>query len=196
MEKKNSKSALAIISLVLGIMAIGGSFIPIINNASIVFGFIGAILAIVALIKKKSKGMAIAGLILCVLSIVISFSLQDSWTKSLDESVKDMDGSNTDKILKNDVDVKLGDLKVTTDEYGLTNSELVVTVTNKSNEKESYSIHLEAVDEAGKRIQDDYVYANDLAAGQTQDFKTFEYIEDDKVEAMKKATIKIVDISK
>ena len=40
------------------------------------------------------------------------------------------------------------------------------------------------------------VYASNLAAGQTQEFKIFEFIEDEKLEAMKNATIKIVDISK
>lgn len=203
MEKKKNTSVLAIIGLILGILALGGSFIPIINNASIIFGIIGAVLAIIPLIKKKSKGLAVVALILCVLSVIISFALQDSWGKALDnagkeidQSLKDSDGSNTDKILKNDVDVKLGDLKITSDEYGLTDSEMVVTVTNKAKEKESYSIHIEAVDASGNRISDDYVYANDLAAGQTQEFKIFEYIEDSKLEAMKAATFKIVDVSK
>lgn len=187
---------MAIASLILGILALGGSFIPFINNASIIFGIIGAILAIISLVKKKSKGMAIAGLILSVLAVIISFSLQDQWGKNLDELSNDLDGGNTEKILKNDVDVKLGDFQVTTDEYGFSETKLVVTVTNKAKEKKSYDIKIEAVDSDGNRILDDNVYANSLGAGQTQEFKIFEYIEDEKLEAMKKATFKIVEVSK
>ena len=187
---------MAIASLILGILALGGSFIPFINNASIIFGIIGAIFAIISLIKKKSKGMAIAGLILSVLAVIISFSLQDEWSKNLDELGKDLDGGNTEKILKNDVDVTLGELQVVTDEYGFSETKLSVTVTNKAKEKKSYSIKIEAVDANGNRILDDTVYADSLGAGQTQEFKAFEYIEEEKLEAVKAATFKIVEVSK
>lgn len=202
MEKKKS-NALAITGLILGILAMGGSFIPFLNNGSIILGVIGAVFAIIALIKKNSKGLTITGLVLCILAVIISFALQDSWgkeldkvSKDLDQSVKDSDGTNTDAILKNDVDVKLGQLNISTDEYGFSESSLGVTVTNKASSKQSYDIEIEAVDAAGNRIMEDYVYANDLAAGQTQEFKIFEYIEDDKIEAMKNATIKIIKVGK
>ena len=202
MENKD-KNALAIVSLILGILAIGSSFIPIVNNASIIIGIIGIVLAVIPLIKNQSKALAIGGLVLCALAVIISFALQASWgkeldkvSKDLDQSIKDSDGSNTDKILKNDVDVKIGNFEVTTDEYGINETKVVVTVTNKAKSKASYDIHIEAVDSNGNRIEDDYVYASNLAAGQTQEVKIFGFIEDEKLEAMKNATIKIVDISK
>ena len=41
----------------------------------------------------------------------------------------------------------------------------------------------------------DYVYANNLNAGQSQNFDAFTYISSDKLEAMKSATFKIVEAS-
>jgi len=73
MAQNNTDSkGLAIASLVLGIIAILGSFIPIFNFLSGIVGLIALILSIVALVKKQG-GMAIAGLVLAILSFVIGF---------------------------------------------------------------------------------------------------------------------------
>lgn len=184
--------------MVLGIIGICLSFIPIVNNVSFILGVLSVIFAIVSLVKKSGKAKAIVGLILGILSVVITLSLQNSWSKSLDDVGKDLDnmtGDNTEEILKKDVDVNIGKLNVTTDEYGYSDSELVVTVTNKSKEKKSFTIHIEAVDNTGKRIDDDYVYANDLNSGQTQDFKIFTLVSSEKLEQMKSAEFKIIDVS-
>ena len=162
--KEEKKTGFSVASMVLGIIGICLSFIPIVNNVSFILGVLSVIFAIVSLVKKSGKAKAIVGLILGILSVVITLSLQNSWSKSLDDVGKDLDnmtGDNTEEILKKDVDVNIGKLNVTTDEYGYSDSELVVTVTNKSKEKKSFTIHIEAVDNTGKRIDDDYVYAND-----------------------------------
>lgn len=83
-------SGLAIAALVLGILALLGSWIPILNNFSILLGVVGVILAIVGLVgvskgKKGGKGLAIAGLVLSILAIAISLVLQSVYTKALDE---------------------------------------------------------------------------------------------------------------
>ena len=72
---------------------------------------------------------------------------------------------------------------------------MVVTVKNITKNKKSYSFHIEAVDSNGQRINEDYVYVNDLAAGQSTSEKIFTYIEDEKIEAMKNAKFKIVEAS-
>ena len=51
------------------------------------------------------------------------------------------------------------------------------------------------MDNTGKRIDDDYVYANDLNSGQTQDFKIFTLVSSEKLEQMKSAEFKIIDVS-
>lgn len=200
-EKKNT-SGLAVAGFVLGIIAILGSFIPIINNASFVFGLIGLILAFIGIFKSSKKALPIVAVILCVLSMVITLSLQKQWgdaldntSKELNQTMGDASGDNTERILSEDADVKLGELSISKDEYGLTKSELKVNVTNKTSEKKSFNFTIEAVDASGNRIMVDYVYANELAAGQSAEYKVFEYIEDDKVDAMKTATIKVSSAS-
>lgn len=196
--KEEKKTGFSVASMVLGIIGICLSFIPIVNNVSFILGVLSVIFAIISLVKKSGKAKAIVGLILGILSVVITLSLQNSWSKSLDDVGKDLDnmtGDNTEEILKKDVDVNIGKLNVTTDEYGYSDSELVVTVTNKSKEKKSFTIHIEAVDNTGKRIDDDYVYANDLNSGQTQDFKIFTLVSSEKLEQMKSAEFKIIDVS-
>ena len=194
---ENKKSGLATAGLVLGIIGICLSFIPIINNAAFFLGVLAIIFGIIPLIKKKSKGKAISALILGILSIIITLSLQSSWAASLDEISNDLDtmtGDNTEEVLKN-LDVNYGTFEIVTDEYGFTETKLTVTITNKTNERKSFNLDIEAVTTEGSRIEIDYIYATDLAAGQSQSFDIFEYIEDDKLEIMKSATFNIVEAS-
>ncbi len=196
MEKK--KSGFGTASLVLGIIGVCTSFIPIVNNMSFVFGLIGAIFAIISLIKKASKGQAVAGIILCILAMVITLSAQKALGEGLNEVSSNLDkatGNSTEEILTNDVDVQLGNFEATRGEYGLTETKLTVRVTNKTNNKKSFSFHIEAVDSNGSRINEDYIYANDLGSGQSQKFDIFTYVSSDKIDAMQEATFKIVEAS-
>lgn len=200
MGKENfegKKSGLATAGLVLGIIGICLSFIPILNNASFFLGMLSVIFGIISLIKKASKGKAIAALILGVLSVIITLSLQSSWSKSIDGVSKDLDtatGKSTNEVLKK-VDVNIGNFEATSDEFGIVNSKLVVKITNKAKEKKSYNITIEAVSKDGSRIDQDTIYVNNLGAGQSQDFEIFNYVDSDKIDAMKSATFKVVEAS-
>lgn len=196
--EKIQKSGFATASLVLGIIGLCTSFIPFINNLSAILGLIAIIFGIVSLCKKASKGMAIAGIIISILTIVAVVNSQKALSDSLDTLSKGLDkatGSSTEEVLKNDADVVLGNFEVTKGQYGITNTKLTVKVTNKTSETKSFSIQVEAVDTTGARINQDYVYANNLGAGQEQDFEIFTYINSDKLEAMQNATFKIVEAS-
>ena len=195
MEEKK-KSGFATAGLVLGIIGICTSFIPILNNISFILGLIGILFGIVSLIKKASKGQAIAGIIICVLAMVITISSQQALSESLDTIGKNLDkatGNSTEEVLTNDVDVQIGEFEVSKGEYGIIDTQLVVKVTNKTRETKSFNIQIEAVNADGSRIMSDYIYANSLNAGQSQDFKLFEYVESEKLDAMKNATFKIVE---
>lgn len=195
---ENKKSGLATAALVLGIIGICTSFIPIINNVSFVLGLIGSLFSIVALVKKASKGQAIAGIILCILAIIITLNSQKALSDSLNEVSANLDkatGASTEEILANDVNVELGDFKVTKGNYGITSTKLTIKLTNKTKEKKSFSLHIEAIDSSGARIDDDYVYASDLSAGQSQSFDIFSYVSSDKLNAMKNATFRIAEAS-
>lgn len=197
MEEKK-KSGFATAGLVLGIIGICTSFIPIVNNLSFVLGAIGVIFAVISLVKKASKGQAIAGVILCVLAIVITINSQKALSDSLNEVSANLDkasGASTEEVLANDANVELGKFEVTKDSYGMTDTKLTVKVTNKTTEKKSFNFHIEAVDATGARINEDYVYANDLAAGQRQSFDIFTYVSSDKLNSMKNATFKIIEAS-
>ncbi len=195
---ESKKSGLATAALVLGIIGICTSFIPIINNISFVLGLIGSLFSIVALVKKASKGQAIAGIILCILAIIITLNSQKALSDSLNEVSANLDkatGASTEEILANDVNVELGDFKVTKGNYGITRTKLTIKLTNKTKEKKSFSLHIEAIDSSGSRIDDDYVYASDLSAGQSQSFDIFSYVSSDKLNAMKNATFRIAEAS-
>lgn len=197
MEEKK-KSGLATAGMVLGIVGICTSFIPFINNLSLVMAIIAFIFGIIALVKKAGIGKAVATIILAVFTVIITLSMQNSFSNSLDKTNKELDkavGNSTEEILKNDANVVLNKFEVIKDKYGYEDTELKVSVTNKTSDKKSFNIHIEAVDNTGARIGDDYVYANDLGAGQTQEFKIFTYVSSDKVEIMKNATFKIVEVS-
>lgn len=200
MEQDNNmvkKSGFSTAGLVLGIIGICTSFIPIINNASFILGILAVIFGLISIIKKASKGKAIVALILGFLSIVITISLQNSWSESFNELSNDLDtmsGENTEEVLKN-VDVKFGTFEVITDEYGYSDTKLVVKITNTSNEKKSFNFTIEAISNDGSRIDTDYIYANNLSAGQSQNFDIFTYVSDDKLDDMKSATFNIVEAS-
>ena len=195
--KEKRKSGLATAGLVLGIIGICTSFIPIINNISFILALTGTIFGIVALVKKASKGQAIAAIILCILTIVITVNSQKSVSDSLNTWSQDIDkaaGNSTEEVLKNDVDVQLGNFQITKGSY-TTETVLKATIKNKTNETKSFNIQIEAVDANGNRIATDYIYANNLNAGQSQEFKSFEYVESEKIEQLRNATFKIVEAS-
>ena len=88
-EKGQSTSGLAIAGLVVAGIALLTSFIPIVNNASFVFGLIGAVFAIVGIVqtgkgKRRGRGLAVAGLVIAVLSVVIVLVTQSMYSAAID----------------------------------------------------------------------------------------------------------------
>lgn len=195
------KSGLGTVGLVLGIIGICTSFIPIINNLSFIMGILAVIFGIIALAKQDSKGKTITTVILGILAIVITINsqkiLSDSLNEALDTFNNDMDtmsGNKTEEILANNVDVSIGNFEAIKQQY-MTDTKLKVNVKNKGSEAKSFSIQIEAVDSTGSRINEDTIYANNLNAGQSQDFEIFTFVSSDKVEDMKNATFKIISVS-
>lgn len=197
-KHEEKKSGLATAGLVLGIIGVCTSFIPLINNLSFVLGLIGILFAIICLVQKASKKKAIAAIIFCVLAMYFTIQAQQSLSDSLNELNTNWDkmaGNSTQDVLENDADVVLGEFEVTKGSYGITDTKLPVTVTNKTEETKSISIQIEAVNDDGSRITTDYVYANNLGAGQSQSFNAFTFVTSEDLESMKSATFKIVEVS-
>jgi hypothetical protein len=203
-------SGLAVASLVISIIAFIFSFIPIVNNLAFFIGILAIVFAAVCLAKHRSKGMSIAGLVLGILSIVVTLYMQYIWAQALDtasdefneamatydSAMSDVNGENTEQILQNDLDVSFGQFTSETDEYGFGSSSLTVTITNKSSDSFSGSIEIEAVDSTGKRLSTDYAYVSNLAAGQAQDFEVFTLVSSDEYDAYAAASFDVVSISK
>src|SRR5690606_20156594 len=98
-----------------------GSWVPILNNVSFFFAIISLIFGIIGLVairkgKRVGQGLAVATIILSVLTFVVVLATQSFFGKvadevgsSVTESVNDFDGTNTDKLLETSVDVTLGE---------------------------------------------------------------------------------------
>ena len=89
--RQASVSGLAVAGLVLGVIAAVTSFLPIINNISFFLALIGLILAIVGLLgirkgKHAGKGIAIAGIVLGIVSMVIVLATQSMFSAALKSS--------------------------------------------------------------------------------------------------------------
>ncbi len=184
------KSGFSTAGLVLGIIGVCTSFIPIINNLSFVMGILAIIFGVIAFAKKDSKGKVIAVIILGIIAVAVTINSQ----KELSDAIGTMTGDKTEEILANSVDVTLGNFEVDKGQY-TTDTKLTVKVTNKTSENKSFNIQVEAVNPDGSRIMNDYVYANNLNAGQTQNFDIFKLVSSDKIDAMKNATFKVVEVS-
>lgn len=196
-NEQTEKSSLCTAGLVLGIIGVCTSFVPIINNLSFIMGVLAVIFGLVS-IKKAGKGKMIATIVLGVLAIIITLNAQKTLSDSLDDISKNLDtatGKNTKQVLGTSVDVVLGNFEVTKKQYGINETKLPVKVTNKTNETKSFSIQIEAVSQDGTRIKTDYIYANNLTAGQSQEFKVFEYVQSEILEKMKNAKFNIVEVS-
>lgn len=191
-EKEEVRSSgFATAGLILGIIGVCTSFIPIINNISFVLGVLAVIFGVVAFFKKSGKAKVIITIILGVLAIAMTLSAQQSLSDSIDK----MTGGSTEEVLANEAEVTLGNFEVSEGEYGIRNTKLIVTVKNKTSEKKSFDFHIEAVDADGVRVGDDYVYASDLSAGQSQNFEIFNLVTSDKIDILKNATFKVIEAS-
>lgn len=208
-DRTNESKKLSIISLIgliISVVALLLSAVPIINNFAAVLAVISLVLGVIGIIRSKKKrtgrGLGVSAVVVSVVAIVIVFASQaiygaaiDEASKSVDEEMSKITGGSTEELLKTDVSVDLGEFSAVEGEFGLNTTSLPVKVTNKKNEPKSYSIQVEAVGADGQRIAEDYIYANDLGAMQSQEFKVFEYVEQDKLEAIKAAEFKIVKVS-
>ncbi len=201
----DKRSGLATASMVLGIIAIIGCWIPFINIFSIIMGFIGLALGIPAFIvlltkKKGSMGKTIAGLVLCLLTVIIGINMNIEAGKAVNKGVQDLNnsideisGNKTEDILKNDIDVNFGTYTTDGNQY-YESGKLEVTVKNKTDKVQSYTISIEALDSNGIRILTDTVYISDLGAGQSAKYDTFNL---GSVSNLKTATtFKVYEVSK
>ncbi len=79
-RQHHTENGLATPALVLGIIAFVTAFIPFVNFVSGAIGLIGLILGIVALVKNKQKGLAVAGTVISAVAGVLSIIMIITYT--------------------------------------------------------------------------------------------------------------------
>lgn len=96
---KPATSAMAIVGLVLGIVALVTSWMPIFNNGSFFLALLGALFAIVGLVStlrrtRSGKGLAIAGLIICIIACAAVLAAQQATSKAINDAVDSAENSH------------------------------------------------------------------------------------------------------
>lgn len=91
------KKGLATAALVLGIVAIVGAWIPILNIGSIIIALVGLVLGIVAIVQAikgtaAGKVMAIVGASLSALAIIIAIVVNAATVAAVDEALDEVGG--------------------------------------------------------------------------------------------------------
>jgi hypothetical protein len=199
----NRSNGFAIAALVLGIAACCVGLIPILGFFAFPLAAVGLVLAIIGIARagrgvRSGTTMAMIGTVLCVLGVVlavIGVVIVNPALSDRDSSVGAIAGDRTEELLAKDLDVQFGKF-VSDGNPSIESGKLPVTLTNKGNDNASFSVRLEAVDAAGNRIDDDTAYAPHLAPGQSTTTYMFVLITSTKLSDMKRATFRIVEVSK
>lgn len=92
--------------------------------------------------ENVKKRAGISAILLMFLGVIMFVADINETTSYVDEISKDIDnatGENTEEVLKS-VDINMGPFEVVTDEYGFSETKLVVNVTNNASERKSYNI--------------------------------------------------------
>lgn len=162
--------------------------------------------------KSALKGAA-AGIVVYILVVIsiIAFSfyylnnIRDNLeSSSIDETIEDsidyLDNDDylfdlsSEELLQDYVDVSIGNFEITDNGY-YPETKLNVTVKNKDDTRRSYTVEIEAVDATGARIDTDYIYVNNLNSNQEIHLEAFEFVTEDKLEQLKNATFKVLEVS-
>ena len=91
-QVKQPRSGTAIAGLVLGIIALLTSLLPIINNMSFFVALVGAVLAIAGLVsclrgKRAGKGLAIAAIVVNIVSVAAVLDSQSMYGAAIDDAM-------------------------------------------------------------------------------------------------------------
>ena len=148
--------------------------------------------------------MAIAAIVIAVISILVVGIAQYRFTKNVKDFGKALEGlgkeledsfaDKTEEILAKELEVKFGNFTVEEGTWS-TNTKLAVTMKNKSKKEQSFSINVEAIDSNGDRIDTAYVSASNLAPGQSETKDIFTWVSDEKLPELEAATFRVYKAS-
>lgn len=200
-----SLSISAIVALVLGILALLTSFVPIINNGSFVLGVIALVLAIIGTIgtvrgKRSGKSIAIAALVVAVLSCAVVLATQSMYSAAIDESLNpstetvdsestldsaDAAAANSDS--SGQVDFTVADEELVHEQFG---TYITGTITNNKDTDLSYvGVSYTLYDSNGAVIGNAYANASDVKAGQSWKFEAYCTADSDDIASFERGGI-------
>ena len=203
LQYPKAKSAMAIAGLVLGIIALLTSFLPIINNLSFILAILGLIFAIVGMVgvvrgKKSGKGIAIAALIITILSCVIVLATQSMYSAAIDEVTDTSIDVTTEQNSSSNNGADATD--ATTSDYTIADEQLdssngyyayiTGTFSNNSSEELSYvSITYNLYDADGNIIGNAYANANNVGAGSSWKYEATSALDPDEVASFERGEV-------
>jgi len=178
-------NGVGVAALVVGIVAVLVAFIPLLGLASFFFGGVAVVLGIIGLLLKgRSRGTSIAGLILGVVSIVIAIvmtTITAAVIGAAGQAVKDADKSS---VLKLDDGWKVQSESMM--------STVVGTVSNTSDKPVTAiaTITFDVLDASGANVGTCFDTASTIDAGGKWKFKAI-----CSVEVAKDSTVRFKDIT-
>lgn len=196
------KSAMAITSFVLGIIALFTSFLPIINNLSFFLALLALIFGIIGFVgikrgKKSGKGIAIAALVISILSCVIVLATQSMYSDAIDEATnptiaeessdETADASDASDSDAEEADYTIGDETLVTSGYY---PAITGTFTNNTDDElTSVSLTYNLYDEDGNLIGNAYASASNIQAGSSWSFEATVYEDIDAVASFERSDV-------
>ena len=210
METQNAsgkpvRSAMAVVSLVLGIIALLTSLLPIINNLSFLLAALGLIFAVVGLVgcmrgKRSGKGLAIAALIVNIAAVALVLGSQSVYSAALDDAASSatvdvqsdeqavQDGDDSADSAEQEADYSISDEELdASNEYAAV---ITGTLTNNTDEEKSY-IQVEYViyDAEGAQIGTALANTNNLKAGGTWKYEAYSTVSPNEVDSWELADV-------
>lgn len=107
------KTPLCTAGLVLGIIGLCTSFIPIVNNVSIILGVLAVVFGLIS-IRKAGKEKLVATIVIGVLTVIIAVNAKITSTNSLNAS-NDTLNTVTEQVLTNYLDIDMRKFEIFTD---------------------------------------------------------------------------------
>lgn len=87
-EKEERNSGLATAGMIIGIIAITGSWVPFLNIFSIILGVLAVIFGGVALLQKRSISKAVTALVLGVITIIVAVAIISAASQAIDKAIQ------------------------------------------------------------------------------------------------------------
>ena len=180
-------------SLVLGIIALCVSVITCLSWLLIILSLLAIIFGIIGLASLESTGKCVSGICLGVLAVIVAIVMQVFLMGVVADFLGELGvifENPTETIMEESLDVEFGSFEVEENEL-FSKTGLKVLVKNTGEERASFYVSIEAIDQDGTWIGTDTIYVESLGAGQSEEFVIFKSVPLEKISRFKTATFQV-----